>query len=229
MTIEENIQKIKSRIRNACIRAGRGVDGVTLVAVTKTIGADKVMEAVACGLNILGENKVQEILEKYDLINGNVAWHMIGHLQTNKVKYIADKVSMIHSVDSIKLAEEINKRFRSYGRIIDILVEINIGGEDNKHGIKPEETVEFIKRLSEYSNLKVMGLMTVAPAFENAESSRPYFKKMKDIFDDIGRIGIENVNMRYLSMGMTNDFEIALEEGSNVIRIGTGIFGPRKY
>lgn len=229
MSIKENIGIIKGRIDDACIKARRDIRDITLVAVTKTVDAERIMEAVGCGLNVLGENKVQEILEKYDHIKGDVAWHMIGHLQTNKVKYIADKVSMIHSVDSIKLAEEINKRFKNCGRIIDILVEINIGGEDNKHGIKPEETVEFIKCISEYSSIKVMGLMTVAPAFEDAEKSRPYFKEMKNIFDEVGRTNIQNINMKYLSMGMTNDFDIALEEGSNIIRIGTGIFGARNY
>lgn len=229
MTIKENIKSVREKMKSACIRSGRDIDEVKLVAVTKTIDAGRIMEVVECGAGILGENKVQEVLEKYDHVQGNVQWHMIGHLQTNKVKYIADKVSMIHSLDSIKLAEEIDRRLYDLGRSMDVLVEINIGGEESKHGIRPEDTKEFIESVCKYNNLKILGLMTVAPAFDDLEKVRPYFKEMKNIFKSIGMGNMKNVEMKYLSMGMTNDFEIALEEGSNIIRIGTGIFGPRKH
>jgi len=154
---------------------------------------------------------------------------MIGHLQSNKVKYIADKVSMIHSVDSLKLAEEIDKRFEKIGRIIDILVEINIGREENKHGIDPDNLIDFLQSINKYENIKICGLMTVAPHLEDVEQVRPYFKNMKYIFESASSKNIENVNMKYLSMGMTNDFEIAIEEGANIIRVGSGIFGQRNY
>lgn len=228
MSIGDNIQAVRKRIESACARAGRKSDDIKLVAVSKTVGYEKAYEAVTYGIGILGENRVQEIVEKYPHIPKDfVDWHMIGHLQTNKVKYIVDKVSMIHSVDSLKLVEEIDRRFRNYGRIIDILVEINIGREENKHGIKPEEALEFITLASSYNNLRILGLMTVAPAFADSEYVRPYFKEMKSIFEIIKDKDIQNVNMKYLSMGMTNDFEVAIEEGANIVRIGTGIFGPR--
>lgn len=229
MSIENNISSVRTRIENACRRAGRTKDDVKLIAVTKTVNADRIMEAISCGIDAIGENKVQEIVDKFPRIGQNVEWHMIGHLQTNKVKYIADKVNMIHSLDSLKLAQEIDKRFEAYGRIIDVLVEINIGREESKHGIDQDELIEFINAVRLYKNINICGLMAVAPAFENPESARPYFRKMKELFDDVKHRNIENVNMKYLSMGMTNDFEVAIEEGSNIVRIGSGIFGPRNY
>ena len=229
MTIEQNILSIRDRIKSACEKSGRSCDDVTLIAVTKTIDINRIKEAVSCGLNILGENKVQEITEKFPLLYENIEYHMIGHLQTNKVKYIVDKVSMIQSVDSLKLAQEIDMRFRNHGRIIDILVEINIGGEQSKHGLAPEDVYQFLNSINKYKNLNVCGLMTVAPDYKSIEKIRPYFKKMKEIFENIKCHNVENIKMNYLSMGMTNDFEIAVEEGANIIRIGSGIFGPRNY
>lgn len=229
MLIRRNIEAIKERIERACNRAGQKSDTIKLVAVTKTIDVQSISEAVECGITLLGENKVQEIVEKAPYIKGNIEWHMIGHLQTNKVKYIADKVKMIHSVDSIKLVEEINKRFKNDSRIIDILVEINIGREDSKYGIAPENIIQFLHDIDKYGNIHIMGLMTVAPASDNVENVRPYFREMKKIFENVKSENIKNVNMKFLSMGMTNDFEIAIEEGTNMVRIGSGIFGPRKY
>lgn len=229
MSIESNIVLLKERIKSACARTGRNSDDIMLVAVTKTIDIERINEAVKCGIKMLGENRVQEIMDKYGRTESDVSWHMIGHLQTNKVKYIVDKVSMIHSVDSLKLVDEIDKRFKSYGRIIDVLVEINIGKEESKHGINPEDTLQFIINASKYDNVRIKGLMTVAPALDDLEKVRPYFKAMKKLFDGIKSNRIDNVDMVYLSMGMTNDFEIAIEEGANIIRIGTGIFGPRNY
>lgn len=228
MDIPENIESIRTRIKDACIRSGRQ-DGVQLIAVTKTVDEARIMEAVDCGITAIGENRVQEIQEKYPQIGDKVQWHMIGHLQTNKVKYIVDKVSMIQSLDSLRLAQEINRQFGKHGRIIDVLVEVNIGKEPNKTGIDPEDTLEFIESIREFKSLRVRGLMTVAPALNDSESVRPYFKKMKQIFDQLRLKQMENINMDFLSMGMTGDFETAVEEGANMVRIGSGIFGPRKY
>lgn len=226
--VSENIEWIRKRIRNACIRSGRPED-VRLVAVTKTVDSDRIKEAINCGIKVIGENRVQEIEKKFPEIGDEVEWHMIGHLQTNKVKYIVDKVSMIQSVDSLKLAQEINKQFGKRGRIIDVLVEINIGKEPNKSGIEPESAEEFVESLGKFENLRVRGLMTVAPALYDSEAVRPYFKKMKAIFDDLKSKQMKNISMDFLSMGMTGDFETAVEEGANMVRIGSGIFGQRKY
>jgi pyridoxal phosphate enzyme, YggS family len=227
--VSENIQSVRERIDDACRRVKR-VNDVELIAVTKTVDVDRIKEAIDCGIGIIGENRVQEITEKYlQMADTKVAWHMIGYLQTNKIKYIVDKVSMIESVDSLKLAQEINKHFQSCGRIIDILVEINIGGEPNKHGIDPDKTVDFITEVSQLPNLRICGLMTVAPAVEIKEYVRPYFARMREIYQEVRLKNIHNVNMKYLSMGMTGDFEIAVEEGANIVRVGSGIFGQRKY
>lgn len=229
MSIKENILSVKDRIKSACIRSNRDCNDVTLIAVSKTVEVNRIKEAIESGINIFGENKVQEILDKHNELPDNIIWHMIGHLQSNKVRYLVDKVSMIHSVDSVKLVEEINKKFEKKGRIIDILVEINIGKETNKSGINPEDIMKFLSEINKYPNIKICGLMTVAPAFNDNEKVRPFFRRMKDIFEEIKAINMENVNMKYLSMGMTNDFETAIEEGSNMIRIGSGIFGLRNY
>lgn len=228
MDVSENIESIRERIRNACIRSGRP-DDVKLMAVTKTVDTARIMEAINCGIKVIGENRVQEIEKKFLEIGSQVEWHMIGHLQTNKVKYIVDKVSMIQSVDSLKLAQEINKQFGKRRRIIDVLVEINIGKEPNKHGIDPDSAAEFTESVGKFENLRVRGLMTVAPALEKSESVRPYFKKMKQIFDQLRSKQMENISMDFLSMGMTGDFETAVEEGANMVRVGSGIFGQRKY
>lgn len=228
MGVSENIESIRERIRNACIRSGRA-DNVKLVAVTKTVDTEMIREAISCGIKVIGENKVQEIEKKFPEIGSEVEWHMIGHLQTNKIKYIVDKVTMIQSVDSLKLAQEINRQFGKHRRIIDVLVEINIGKEPSKHGIEPECAAELVESIGKLENLRVRGLMTVAPALEKSESVRPYFKKMKQIFDDLKLKQMENISMDFLSMGMTGDFETAVEEGANMVRVGSGIFGPRKY
>jgi PLP dependent protein len=229
MSIKENILSVKDRIKSACIRSNMDYRDITLIAVSKTVDVNRMKEAIDSGVNVFGENKVQEIVDKHHELPDNIVWHMIGHLQSNKVRYLVDKVSMIHSVDSVKLVEEINKRFGKAGRIIDILVEINIGKEKNKTGINPEDIIEFLNEINTYPNIKICGLMTVAPTFNDNEKVRPFLKKMKDIFEEVKTNDIKNVNMKYISMGMTNDFEIAIEEGSNMIRIGSGIFGLRNY
>lgn len=202
-------------------------DNITLVAVTKTIDVDKINEAIALGITDIGENKVQEIQSKYDLINKDVRWHMIGHLQSNKVKYIIDKVHMIHSLDRISLAKEIQKRAAEQDIYMNVLIQVNISEEETKYGLKKEEVIPFIKSIEEFNRLKIKGLMTLAPFVEDPEEVRYVFRDLKALFEIIKEEDFKNTNMKYLSMGMTNDFSVALEEGSNIVRVGTGIFGKR--
>ena len=227
--ISENIENIRKNIDAACKRSGRDPKDVLLLAVSKTVDVDRIKVAVDCGLNSLGENRVQEIMEKYEPMGENVKWHLIGHLQTNKVKYIIDKVELIHSVESIKLAEEINKQAKKHNLVMDVLVEVNMADEESKFGVKPEETESFIRELALMDNIRVRGLMTVAPNVENGEENRVYFRKMKKIMVDINGKKINNVSMDMLSMGMTGDYQIAVEEGATIVRVGTGIFGKRIY
>lgn len=230
MSIKENIDSILERTAQAAKRSGRNLEDITVIGVSKTVDAQRAKEAVEGGLINLGENRVQELVKKYDELSDiNVNWHLIGHLQKNKVKYIIDKVSLIHSVESLSLAEEINKRALQHNLVANILIELNIGGEESKFGLSEESVYEFVKSMDQFENIKVLGLMTVAPYKENPEEVRWVFKKMKEIFDRISNMNLKNVDMKYLSMGMTNDFEIAIEEGANIIRIGTAIFGERKY
>ena len=229
LSIEENILLVNKKIKEACKRAGRCSNEVKLIAVSKTASLDSINKALECGITTFGENRVQEIVDKVPYVDNKAEWNMIGHLQTNKVKYIVDKVSMIQSVDSIRLVQEIDKRFGDYGKAANVLVEINIGREESKTGIDIDDTIDFITKASAYENIKLCGLMTVAPICENSEMSRPYFRRMREEFDLIKSMNIKNVDMKYLSMGMTGDFEVAIEEGSNMVRIGTGIFGKRNY
>ncbi|HQE66825.1 MAG TPA: YggS family pyridoxal phosphate-dependent enzyme, partial [Bacillota bacterium] len=204
-------------------------DSITIIAVTKTVDPDRMNYAIKCGIRNIGENKVQEIMAKYENIEENVNWHLIGHLQTNKVKYIIDKVALIHSVDSIGLAEEISKRAEKAGLVKDVLVQVNVAQEETKFGIEYDDTDSFVERLSGFSGIRVKGLMTIAPYYDDAELARPVFRQLKEKFDMLAAAGIPNINMKYLSMGMTNDYKVAIEEGSNMVRIGTGIFGARNY
>nr|WP_312811534.1 YggS family pyridoxal phosphate-dependent enzyme [Sedimentibacter sp.] len=228
--MKENIDGILERIADVCERSGRNPDDITLIAVSKTVNADRAREAVEAGILNLGENRVQELTDKYEkLSDTEVKWHMIGHLQKNKVKYIIDKVELIHSVESIELANEINKRAEKNNLKVNILVELNIGEEESKFGISEESVYDFVKSLEQFENINVLGIMTVAPFAEDPEEIRWVFKKMKVIFDKLSSMNIKNSNMKFLSMGMTNDFEIAIEEGANIIRIGTAVFGERTY
>jgi len=195
------------------------------VAVTKTATMGQIEEAINAGVKIIGENRVQDAKEKYQNLTAGIEWHLIGHLQTNKVKYAVEIFNCIHSVDSIKLAQEIDKRSKQFGKIMDVLVEVNVSGEESKYGIKPEEVKPFIKNISEFLRIKVRGLMTIAPIVKDKEEVRPYFRKLRELSKEIKSKNIENVKMDYLSMGMTKDFEIAIEEGANMVRIGRGIFG----
>ncbi|HQB63434.1 MAG TPA: YggS family pyridoxal phosphate-dependent enzyme [Sedimentibacter sp.] len=230
MSIKENIDSIMKKIDTACKKTGRNPKDITLLAVSKTVESDRAKEAVEAGIKNLGENKVQELVKKYEeLKNINVKWHMIGHLQKNKVKYIIDKNILIHSVESLSLAEEINKRAKNSNLTADVLIELNIGEEESKFGINEDNVYDFIRSMEQFENIRVLGLMTVAPFCENPEDVRWVFKTMKNIYSKISIMNLRNTEMKYLSMGMTNDFEIAIEEGSNIIRIGTAIFGARKY
>lgn len=230
MSIKENIDHILKKIEATCKKTGRDPKDITVIGVTKTVDAKRAEEALEAGLINLGENRVQELVKKYDqLADRDVKWHMIGHLQKNKVKYIIDKTVLIHSVESLYLAAEIDKRAGSNNLIADVLLELNIGEEESKFGIREDKIFDFVKSLEQFENIKVLGLMTVAPFCEDPEDVRWVFKKMKTIYDNISTMNLKNTEMKYLSMGMTNDFEVAIEEGSNIIRIGTAIFGARNY
>jgi len=230
VSIKENIEEILKRTAAAAVRSGRNPEDITVIAVSKTVDAERAREAVKGGLINLGENRVQELVSKYDQLSDiDVKWHLIGNLQKNKVKYIIDKATLIHSVENIELANEINKRAQKNNIISNVLIELNIGEEESKFGLNEENTYSFVKAMEQFENIKVLGLMTVAPFSENPEDIRWVFKKMKGIYDKISGMKLKNTEMKYLSMGMTNDFEIAIEEGANIVRIGTAVFGARKY
>ena len=224
-TIKNNLEIINEKIKKAALRASRNPEKIKLVAVTKTATIEQIIEAISAGVKIIGENKVQEAKEKYQILSADIEWHLVGHLQTNKVKYAIEIFDLIHSVDSIKLAKEIDRRSLQFGMITNVLVEVNVSGEETKYGIKPEEVEPFLKEISEFSRIKVRGLMTIAPIAEDQEEVRPYFRKLRELSEEIKSQHIKNVKMDYLSMGMTEDFEVAIEEGANIVRIGRGIFG----
>lgn len=227
--IRENVAVVEAKIAAAAKRAGRNPEDILLLAVSKTKPVEVIKEAVACGLTSLGENKVQEIMEKYEPMGNGVHWHLIGHLQTNKVKYIIDKVDMIHSVESLHLAKEIDKRAAAAHVRMDILVEVNIAGEESKFGVQPADTEAFLRELAKFDNIRVRGLMTVAPFVNDPEENRVYFRKMRELLVDMNAKRIDNITMDVLSMGMTGDYEVAIEEGATIVRVGTGIFGERYY
>lgn len=228
MDISNRIHEVRRRILDAAKRAGRDEKEITLVAVSKTQPAEVLVGAYNEGIRIFGENKVQELIEKYPALQ-NVSWHLVGHLQKNKVKYIVDKVSLIHSLDSVELAEEINKRAKASGKVVNVLIQINIGKEETKSGIYEEDLEELTEKLSEYDEIRILGIMAIPPASKNPEDSRKYFRRMKELFEKLKDKKYDNFDIKYLSMGMTNDFEIAIEEGANIVRVGTGIFGERNY
>ncbi|WP_425446000.1 YggS family pyridoxal phosphate-dependent enzyme [Dethiothermospora halolimnae] len=229
MDLECNLQKIKENISNAAKKVGRSPEDITLVAVTKTVDTDIINEALKLDIEHIGENKVQEIQRKYDQIEKDVKWHMIGHLQSNKVKYIIDKVDLVHSLDRKSLAKELNKRAKKNNKIVNALIQVNVAEEESKYGLKLEETIPFIESILDYDNIKIKGLMTMAPYAEDPEDIRYVFRDLKKLSENIKNKNYENVDMNYLSMGMTNDYEIAVEEGANIVRVGTGIFGKRNY
>ena len=227
--IDQNIIEIQNEIKDVCAKVGRDPNEVTLIAVSKTKPYTDIEEAMKSGCLDYGENKVQELDQKYDLLPKDINWHMIGHLQRNKVKYLVGKVKLIHSVDSLRLANQIEKEFAKKDLIADILIEVNMAGEESKFGIKPEETEGLIKEISKLEHIKVCGLMTIAPYTLEPEDNRVYFKKLKELSVDIDSKNIDNVTMSVLSMGMSGDYRVAIEEGSTMIRVGTKIFGERNY
>ncbi len=229
MGIKENLDIVENRIANACEACGRKRSEVKLVAVSKTKPLTDLEEAYAYGCRDFGENKVQELVDKYEALPKDIRWHMIGHLQRNKVKYIVDKVFLIHSVDSLRLAEEIEKEAAKKAVTVNILVEVNVAGEESKFGTTVSEAVSLVEKISQMPHICVKGLMTIAPYVEDAEDNRRFFAKLKQIYVDIIHKNIDNVFMEELSMGMTGDYEVAIIEGATYVRVGTGIFGERKY
>lgn len=227
--IRENIDRINAEKAKYAETAGKTEQDVLLVAVTKTRTADEINEAIDAGITDIGENKVQEVVDKFDHVKP-VRWHLIGHLQTNKVKYIIDKVCMIHSVDSMKLAKEIDKRAGQHGLNMDILIQVNAAQEESKFGITTDDTKQLVLDiLEECPNLRIRGLMHIAPAADDPNDVRQYFRQVKELYEECGKIEHPHLDFKYLSMGMSHDFGVAIEEGSNLIRVGTSIFGERDY
>lgn len=227
--VTENLKKVEEKIEKACSRSGRNREDVTLIAVSKTKPIEMIEEAMESDIIVFGENKVQELVKKQETLPKYLQWHMIGHLQRNKVKQLVGKVTRIHSVDSLRLAEQIQNDYAKQGETADILIEVNIAGEESKFGLMPEETEEVIREIATFPNIRVRGLMTIAPFVKNAEENRPHFRNLKKLLVDINAKNIDNINMTELSMGMTGDYEVAIEEGATFVRVGTGIFGNRIY
>lgn len=227
--LKENLYQVQENMKEACRRLGRAESDVTLIAVSKTKSLPMLEEVYSLGIRDFGENKVQELVDKAEQLPDDIRWHMIGHLQRNKVKYIVDKVYMIHSVDSLRLAEEISKEAVKRGITVNILIEVNVAGEESKFGVTPEDTPGLVQEISHLPGILVRGLMTIAPFVENAEDNRIFFSALKKLYVDITNKNIDNVRMDYLSMGMTGDYEVAIEEGASFVRVGTGIFGERSY
>jgi pyridoxal phosphate enzyme (YggS family) len=227
MSIAENLARIKEQIAEAAMRSGRTPDSVKLVGVTKTVDVVRIKEAVSAGLQILGENYVQEARDKITEVGGEVSWHFVGRLQTNKAKYAVKLFDMIQTVDSFKLAKELNRRAQPLGRIIPIIIQVNLASEVSKGGVEPPECITLIKQISELANLQIRGLMTMPPFFDQPERARPYFAQLRELSQEIARAQLPRVEMNELSMGMSGDFETAIEEGATLVRVGTAIFGER--
>ena len=227
--IQENIKLVEENIKKACEKVGRDVNEVTLIAVSKTKPYTAIEEALPTGVKDYGENKVQELCDKYEILPKDIKWHMIGHLQRNKVKYLVGKVELIHSVDSLRLANQIETEFAKKNEIANILIEVNMANEESKFGITSETTEQLVREISKLEHVRIKGLMTIAPYTDNPETNREYFRNMKKLSVDITEKNIDNVSMNVLSMGMTGDYQVAIEEGATMIRVGTGIFGERNY
>ena len=227
--LKENLADVEAKIVKACENSGRQRDDVTLIAVSKTKPVETLKEAYDLGVRVFGENKVQELTDKYEALPKDIQWHMIGHLQRNKVKYIIDKVALIHSVDSIRLAETIEKEAAKHNITANILIEVNVAKEESKFGLMPEELDELIDKIKDFNHIQVKVLMTIAPFVENPETNREIFRSLRKLSVDISNKNVDNVNVSILSMGMTNDYTVAVEEGATMVRVGTGIFGARNY
>ncbi len=227
MPIRENVQFARNKIAEACRRRGRKSEEIELVAITKTVDVEQINEAIEAGIRVVGENRVQEAWRKFQEVGEKAHWHMVGHLQTNKVKRVLQFADMIHSVDSVYLAREIQTQAKKLERTIEILIQVNTSGEESKFGLEPEATIGAIEEVSTLPNLKIKGLMTIGAFLPNPEDVRPCFKLLHDLKDRVNERGITSVEIGTLSMGMTNDYEIAIEEGSTMVRVGTAIFGER--
>jgi len=226
-TIEENIKDIRSRIEKSAEKSSRRAKEIKLVVVTKTVEIDRINEAIRGGIDIIGENRIQEAEAKFNQLTENVEKHLVGHLQTNKAKKATELFDLIQSVDSVRVAEAISRKAMEKGRVMDVLVEVNTSGEATKFGVEPDQVLSLIETISKLEGIKIKGLMTIGLFSDNPEDTRPCFKKLKTLFEEIKSANIPEVEMRFLSMGMTSDFEVAIEEGSNMVRVGTGIFGAR--
>ena len=227
--LKENYTYIKQQVEETARNCGRNPEDVTLIAVSKTKPLEAIEELITIGVEDFGENKVQELCDKYENVSTPVKFHLIGHLQTNKVKYIVDKACLIHSVDSVKLAQTIQKEAVKKGVVAQILIEVNVAEEDSKFGRHTEEVLPFVEEIAAYPNIHVNGLMTIAPFVEDPEENRKYFRTLKQLSLDIASKNIDNIDMNVLSMGMTNDYKVAIEEGATMVRVGTAIFGARNY
>lgn len=227
--IKENVAEVEARIQAACERAGRRREEVTLIAVSKTKPVRDIYEVMETGIKDFGENKVQEMCDKMEMIQQPLNWHMIGHLQRNKVKYIVDKATLIHSVDSLRLAQQISQEAQKKSVESNILIEVNVAEEESKFGLSTAEVIQMVEEISKLPSVHIKGLMTVAPFTDNPEENRPYFRNLKQLAVDIAEKNNDNVTMSVLSMGMTGDYEVAIEEGATMVRVGTGIFGARIY
>lgn len=227
--VKENLEEVEKKIQGALKRAGRSREEVTLIAVSKTKPVSMLREVYDAGVRCFGENKVQELTEKWEQLPQDIRWHMIGHLQRNKVKYIVDKVELIHSVDSLRLAETIEQEAAKKGVTVNILLEVNVANEESKFGLGVHEVLPLVEKIAKFPHLRMKGLMTIAPYVENAEENRSVFCTLQKLSVDIAEKNIDNVSVEILSMGMTNDYEVAIEEGATMVRVGTGIFGERNY
>ena len=227
--LKDNYEAVKNNIEQACMRSNRDLSEVTLIAVSKTKPVPMLEEIYDAGARDFGENKVQELCQKYEELPQDIRWHMIGHLQRNKVKQVVGKAALIHSVDSYRLAQEISLQAQKQNITVPILIEVNIAKEESKFGIAKEDTIQLVEEIAELPNLTIQGLMTIAPFVDDPEDNRLYFREIKQLSVDIKNKNIDNVTMDVLSMGMTNDYEVAIEEGATIVRVGTGIFGARNY
>jgi pyridoxal phosphate enzyme (YggS family) len=225
--ISENLARVRERIETAARRSGREPERVRLVAVSKTVGPERVRQAIEAGMRILGENYVQEAQKKIEALGHDVTWHFIGHLQTNKAKLAARLFDLIHSVDRVNLAEELDRQAKLQGKVLPVLLQINISGETTKFGAQEKEILMLAEKLSEMEGIEIKGLMAMPPFFEDPEASRPYFVELRKLGERLGQQKIPRISMEELSMGMSNDFEVAIEEGATLVRVGTAIFGPR--
>lgn len=227
VAIAENVRRVKERLALAAERAGRRPEEVKLIAVTKNVPVEAIRAALAAGVRAVGENRVQEAQQKVAVLGKGVEWHFIGHLQTNKVKYLVDWADLIHSLDRLRLAEELEKQGARTGRKWDVLVQVNLTGEASKFGLAPQEVRPFLEKVVAFPHLRVVGLMTIGPLTHDPEETRPVFRRLREFAAELAAEGWPGVKMEHLSMGMSSDFEVAVEEGATMVRVGTAIFGPR--